>query len=246
MQDDDIFGTDVPDLISVDDNDTSNPLELLVGEGKKFKTPEDLAKGKLESDRFIEQLKREQAELRQELNTRLSLEEFLDQQKALSNTQVPEVPTQTTRTENVESLTKAEISAIVRDALTYEKTTASQAENMNYVRSELINSWGPDYTKKLAAQAADLGVDKEFLNNLAATKPKAFLKLVQAQAPQAVDTTSVTPPRSSVRVNTNTSGMKNETYYAKLRKSDPKTYFSPAVQAERHQMAQRLGTAFFD
>jgi hypothetical protein len=55
-----------------------NPLEALVGEGKKFKTAEDLARGKLEADNFVKQLQTELATLREDLNGRIKLEEFMD------------------------------------------------------------------------------------------------------------------------------------------------------------------------
>jgi hypothetical protein len=42
-------------------------LAELVGEGKKFKTVEDLAKSKVQADQFIEQLKTESAEMRRRL-----------------------------------------------------------------------------------------------------------------------------------------------------------------------------------
>jgi len=50
---DDVFSTQTGDQTS------KTSLEELVGEGKKFKTVEDLAKGKLEADSFIAQLEGE-------------------------------------------------------------------------------------------------------------------------------------------------------------------------------------------
>ena len=42
----------------------ADPLQELVGEGKKFKSIEDLAKSKVEADRFIDKLKSENDALR--------------------------------------------------------------------------------------------------------------------------------------------------------------------------------------
>lgn len=44
---------------------TADPVELLVGEGRKYKTVQDLAKSRLEADNFIEQLQSENAALRE-------------------------------------------------------------------------------------------------------------------------------------------------------------------------------------
>src|SRR5688572_12541162 len=86
---------------SGDDNNQGSILEQLVGEGKKFADAEALAKCKAESDAFIETLKREQAELRRELDTRLSLEDFLDQQKATPAAGTPSTPASNSGAENV-------------------------------------------------------------------------------------------------------------------------------------------------
>jgi type II secretory pathway component PulM len=50
------------DVFAPTGDEGTSALEGLVGEGKKFTTVEDLAKGKLESDAFIEKLKGENAE----------------------------------------------------------------------------------------------------------------------------------------------------------------------------------------
>lgn len=231
---------------AADDNDNqSSFLEQLVGDGKKFADAEALARGKAESDAFIETLKREQAELRKELETRLSLEEFLDKQKQEPVAKQPDTPSGNPGAENDERLSKEQIAAIVRDALIHEKTNATQTENMTYVRNELIKQYGSGYTDKLAKVAASLELDKQFLNDMAASKPKAFLKLVAQELKEPV--TPVAPPRSSVRTDrTQVSGLKNKAYYDQIKKSDPKHYWSAECSAERHQMAQKMGPAFFD
>jgi hypothetical protein len=233
------------DTDPIDDSQQGSFLEQLVGDGKKFADAEALAKGKHESDAFIETLKREQAELRRELDTRLSLEEFLDQQKTTPASGTPITPEGKSGAENVESLSKEQIATIVRDALIHEKTNATQSENLAYARQELIKQYGSGYADKLNKVAASLDLDKDFLNNMAATKPKAFLRLVAQEAKEVV--TSVAPPRSSVRtVAATTSGLKNQAYYNQIKKSDPKYYWSAECSAERHQMAQKLGPAFFE
>ena len=240
----DLFKNDASNDEAGDDDNTSF-LEQLVGEGKKFADAEALARGKAESDSFIETLKREQAELRKELETRLSLEEFLDQQKqtpAASNAGTPPV---TSGAENDEKFSKEQIAAIVRDALIHEKTNATQSENLAYVRNELVKQYGNGYADKLSRVAANLELDKDFLNNMASSKPKAFLKLVAQELKEPV--TAVAPPRSSVRTtHTGVSGLKNKAYYDAIKKSDPKHYWSAECSAERHQMAQKMGPAFFE
>ena len=82
--------TDNLDPLNPDANDdatfdsTKDYLKELVGEGKKFKTVEDLAKGKAESDAFISSVTRENKELRdsykkaiEEVNSRTRLEDLV-------------------------------------------------------------------------------------------------------------------------------------------------------------------------
>ena len=57
----------------------TSELADLVGEGKKFATVEDLAKGKQESDRFIEQLQGELSGLREDLGKRMTSEQVLEE-----------------------------------------------------------------------------------------------------------------------------------------------------------------------
>src|SRR5688572_876910 len=63
-------------------------LEHLVGEDKKFKTPEDLAKGKYVSDTYIpvltkrmDELREENERLLKEANERAALTDILDQMR---------------------------------------------------------------------------------------------------------------------------------------------------------------------
>src|SRR6266853_6356138 len=66
----------------------------LVGEGKKFKDPEALARSKIESDRFIANLLREQSEMRETLNKRINEEEFLNRLEQFSKPKSPDAGNQ--------------------------------------------------------------------------------------------------------------------------------------------------------
>src|SRR5688500_13285080 len=76
MTDANLFKTpenDGPDPV---DEDKDGEAEL-VGEGKKFKDHKSLAKGKAESDAFISHLQKELAEMREELNKRITFEDLM-------------------------------------------------------------------------------------------------------------------------------------------------------------------------
>src|SRR5690606_26975993 len=67
-------------------------IDLLVGEDKKYKTVEDLAKSRLEADEFIERLKRENAEMRGTLSEKeAEYERILKARQESSTTQPTQV-----------------------------------------------------------------------------------------------------------------------------------------------------------
>lgn len=221
---------------------TDNVLEQLVGDGKKYKDAEALAKSRIAADNHIAKLEREQAELRKEMENRLSLEEFLDQQKQLVARGTDDNH-QEERTENVEGLTKEQVADLVRSAITKEKTEATQNENFEYVRSELTKVYGDNFADKISRRATQLRMSKEVLNAMALNHPHAFLELMKPQGTQQVD--NVTPPNSSVRVPTGPTG-KGKSYYDNLRKTDFRKWMSPEIQNEMDKASQRMGAAFFD
>lgn len=221
-----------------------NYLEVLVGEDKKFKSVEDLAKGKAESDRFVNQLQKELSELRKELGTRMTLEEFLDKQKATKET-APATPAPDADGNPVTKFNPEDIKRLVSEELTKEQQKVVQTQNLNQVKNHLRSIWGAGFAHKLEEKAQELEVGKSFLEGLAASNPKAFLKLVgaeEAPAPQPhvmvpTSTRDVPRPHNTVR----------RTFYdyEKLRKENPREYFTPRVQNEMHKLAEELGPAFY-
>jgi len=223
-------------------------IEDLVGEGKKFKTVEDAIRGKLEADRFIEQLKSELGGLREELNTRIKLEEFMDQFKNTSPQQSqPSGDNQDRRGGDDTALSPDTIRKLLDEELQKREQVNTAKQNLSSVKQKLAETFGSNYATRLDAEAKKLGVSRDFLNNMAATSPNAFLRLV------GVDTTVTrtdgdifTPPTSQNTGSTQSSGTsRNQTYYNKLKAQDPKAYWSPAVQNEMHREAMRQGEAFF-
>lgn len=219
----------------------------LVGEGKKFKTPDDLAKAKAESDRFIEQLKREAEEARTELRSRLSLEELSEQ--LLSRTVERNQATTPEEVNRKQEENPAPIDLDKRLEEFFEQKTAKQRrdENIQKTREALKERFGGDYNATLRQIAEELSVSDKFLADAAATSPKAFLQLVDSvRAPD--NNRPLTPPQGTVDTSKqfNQQLNKNNAYYQKLRKEDPKTYFSKKVQTEIHNEAMRQGAKFYD
>lgn len=252
---------------TVDHGNQGNPqidpdkdyLTELVGEGKKFKTPAELARGKYEADQFIERLKREQAALREELNSRKRLEDIADllspnKQHSSSEGTPPNRNGGEEGTDN-KNLNPDDLEKLIEDRLTKREKERLYEQNFNTVKSKLAEVWGPDASTKLSEVANTLGVGKEFLNNLAKEQPKAFFKLVgvdtqsnnQGQRQEANDLFA--PPRSSVNSSgftPNVTGERTMSYYDKIKRDNPREYWTPRIQNQMHQDAMRLGEKFFD
>lgn len=239
------------DLFNDDQVEVS--FDSLVGEGKKFKTADDLAKSKIEADRFIEQLKKEAEEARTELRSRLSLEELSEQ--LLSRQAQPKPvtpPVEVSRRQEeipnpAPAVEKPNLQEEVRKLLDEERNRATREKNISETRSALKERFGGDYNATLHQITEELGVSDKFLSDMAATSPQAFLKLVDSvRAPDA--NRPLSPPQGGVDTSKqfNQQLIKNNAYYQKMRKEDPKLYFSKRIQAELHNEAMRQGPKFFE
>ena len=238
-------------------DNSKNYLEDLVGEGKKFKTNEDLARGKFEADQYIPRLEGEMDELRTELRSRQSLQEVLAEIKAANaspdGTNVSNKPNepnadQENLNNNNPTLSTDELNALVERKIQEQTEVSSQKQNLNTVKSHLIEAWGPQFGTQLAQVATQLGVERLFLDNLAATSPSAFMKLVGigvgADTPNPLPASSSSNERQQLNRDQN-SGSKRFKDYEALRRSDPEKYFSVPIQQEIFKQATEQGDAFY-
>lgn len=228
----------------------------LVGDGKKFKSIEDLAKGKVQSDRFITNLQTELAELRADLKARTTFEELLTNMN--SNTKTPD-PARTNATpllgdgdegNATAGLTAEQIEEMVNRRLSAAEQTRVESQNFTYVQEKLREKFGENFSTQLKQTAAEMGLDPAYLNQLAKTQPKVLLKLVDADGPVTSFTHNNTSTNTS-SVNSgavprgNTTGEKLKSYYDNIRRTDPNAYWKPKIQNEIHAQATRLGETFY-
>ena len=233
-----------------------NLLEELVGDGKKFKTPEELARGKAEADRFIQQLQGELAGLRTELSTRQTLEQLMDKMSADKGTentnQSHNQNSQVGDGQNVKAFTEEDIARLVEERLSKAEQARIHQSNLAHSKKALEESFGPDYVTHLKAKAQELGVSEEYLNNMAKETPKAFLKLVEADGAQRATAPSLfsPPPSQQLPSQSNRSfaptGQRKQSWYEDLKRKNASEYWSPAIQNQMHKDAISLGETFFD
>lgn len=224
----------------------TNPLDQLVGEGKKFRDVSALAKGKLEADNHISNLEQELAELRTELKARLTLEEMMssiETKRGQPNSEMPDTRRQEPEVKNTSDI---DLAAEVQKLLRQERLKETRESNLASTRAALRERFGDDYNNKLTEISNELGVSVGFLKEMGETSPAGFIKLIDSVAKPDDKRPLGAPTSMKSTVPVDPSVKKDAAYFRKLRKENPSAYFSRQVQKEMHDQALRLGEAFFN
>lgn len=236
---------------ALDDNETV--VETLVGEGKKFKTVEALAKGKILSDAFIERLISEKRQLEKELQERKRIEDFMTEIKNLA----PGREEPSNGGNNAAERDPSENGALDPQALTEqilraieEKNRASIAEqNVKKVKDALSNTFGQSWLKSLEDFSNANGMSRELIDNWVKTNPDAVIQAVtKFQAPNSSPVVNPPPSRMNVPMGSsvpNAGGLNKYSDFKKVLKTDPNRYYSREFQVLMHDTAVKMGDAFF-
>jgi hypothetical protein len=210
-----------------------------------------LLKAKAESDKFIKRLEGENQGVREEMNKRATFDELLKKineqraQGADGSNHEPDAG----EADEPNKYNPDDIRKMVSETFNQEQTKAAQAKNVEQVKDALSKNWGSNFADKLKQVTKDLELTQEEAGFMAATRPKAFLKLVLGdKAPVG----NYAPPSSSVRVehSQKPSGDKTYSYYKSMLNSpDPAVrarYWDPSTQNKIHALALELGDAFLN
>lgn len=262
---DDLFSSTSPETSAFDDtrpgiDQTINYLEELVGEGKKFKSVEDLARGKAEADAFIKSLLREKNELVEEMKKRSTVDDLLAKLKetngrdpnSMSNGNVNQHGGQPNGegSNGSSAVNLDEIKAAVKADLEREAQEKQREANLAQVTDTLKSALGDNAVQVLQQKAQELGISLADLREMGAKSPKLLYATLGLGNGTAKKPDLFTPPSS-----VNTAGMgtspqygnhKPASYYQKLKQTNPKEYFSAKVSVQMHKDAIALGEKFFD
>lgn len=235
-----------------DQGETNDYAAELIGEGKKYKDLSAAAKALIEKDRFIERLKAENAEARASLKGEAKMDEFLSKLQQInsgtaSTSANPQGETATNQNyNNNETPSKALTVDEVQKLLEDRERAAAEKRNLEASIQMARDAFGANYKVVMTQKAEELGMSQEYLLNLAKTQPKAFAKLVEADAAPQGRTTAPSTSVNTAALNTKRAGEKNNEYYKTLRKQiGDAEFFKPSIQNQLHKDAQRLGPAFF-
>lgn len=215
--------------------------ETLVGEGKKYKDPDALAKAKLHQDLHIRRVEEEAAELRRQLNSVARLEEIATRLSSKTpTTEAPQVP----REENPNNGTVV-TSEDVEKILSRRELVNKQNSNLQMVKDTFERSFGSTWQTVIKQKAKSLALSEEDVLDLAKTRPLGLLKMFEVDK-QPEPNSGV--PASRI----NTAGLKDDKgavmnwkYFEKVRKENPSEYNSMQFQKKLLSAVAQADDSFY-
>ncbi len=246
-----VFDSATTESTSAANNEGQTPTSYvgqLVGEGKKFKDTESLAKGKLEADRHIEEITKTLNELREEVSKQDYAKELLSKlQNKGADTGTANSATGNTSSTSVTGNTTSnasEIEALVEQAITKKEQSRTLEQNIAVANEAVVAQFGEKAAEVVKAKAVELGMSVDRLKGIAAESPTAFLQLIGVSGQKKMDSVI---QKSSVITEALSSTVSDRTfqYYQKMRKDSKSLYYSPKVQRMLMEDRMRLGDKFY-
>ncbi len=213
--------------VTKQDTTTSEYLSQLVGDGKKFKTVEDLAKSKIEADSYIERLKAERDEALAGKATTDKLQEFLTKMEGQNNAN-----SNSSRDNTSSVLGEDKVAEIVRNQLTKQESERTYQQNVLAAQEKVVGLYGDKAIDFLKSKSKELGISLKDMEEISAKSPTAFYNIVGLDKSKQADV-NVTKGSVNTEANFN-KDLKEGTwdYYNELRKKDKQTWLSPKIQNE--------------
>lgn len=219
------------EVVTIDES--KDYVAELIGEGKKFKDISALAKGKAQSDEYIEILKARLDEARKEINTRSSLDSFLEEIKKQKNgVETPPAQAAPPSGTPEKVLDDSELEARLEAMIAKRESQRSNETNLQKVQRVLEDNFGTDANKVINTKSKELGMTLESLQSLATSSPTAFLRLVGASEERS-PVGGVPTPRTGVNsFHEPSTTVKNKAYFDRLKRDNPKQYWDPKTAGD--------------
>lgn len=227
-------------------------VATLVGPGRKYATIDDLAKGYLNADGFIGQLKTEQKELRETLEQTLAEKDYLQRIKPEEKKQPEPTTPQPDKTVTAETPSREDLASLVREVASEQRIQETESTNIRSVADELSRVYGDDTkaNEAVKARAAELDMTVTEMADLAKRSPKMFFASMNIQPAHnaPIGTRSDVNAQALTNSNGGRTAPNTYKYYEELRVSNPTEYFKPEVQNRLHAEARKAhdeGRDFF-
>ena len=225
--------------------------KLVEAKGENWKNPEVLAKGKIESDRYISELETQLTQMREDLSKQDYTKELLDrlQDKAAESTAAKTAMPNNNNDiggageENTISETSEEdLKSLVEKTLTEREQQNTVKQNLAFVDQELEKSFGTDAQATVQKKAEELGISLQRMQEIASESPNAFFSLIGE--PKRNFNPMVQGSVRTEGVNMQASTDRNWEYYQKLRRENRNLYYTPKIQRQLMEDKGRLGDKF--
>lgn len=195
----------------------------LVGEGKKFKDVEALARGKKESDQYIQSLKEKNEELQalaENLKSRLE-----------SATRVRDTSESQSRTEVMEP-DPARLRDVIKGLFQEQTEEQTRTSNLRKFENEVVKEFGEKAAEILNETALTIGMSVDQLKVMAATTPEAAKRLIGIGGSKTTAKSNATPKgESSERTAKRSDGTgKSFDEWQEIRRKNPSLFYSPDGQ----------------
>lgn len=224
--------------------------KLVEQRGEKWQDPEVIAKGKIEADTHIANLERQLQEMREDMSKNEYSKQLLEalQNKAGGTTQKPVDANNNNESAATETNTTAEVGdidleSLVEQTLAKREQEAKVAQNIKSVEQQLKSAFGTEARKVVEEKAASLGISLNRMQEIASESPAAFMALVGQ--PATMERNADVSSAKNTASGFNTQGAKDFEYYQKMRRENPKQYYSPSMQNEMAQARVQLGDKFY-
>jgi len=238
------------DTLKIDEN--KNYFEELVGEGKKFKDEQALARAKAESDAYIrtliasqDEMRNEMKKLRDEVTAKAKLEDLIDRMQNNQNNSSNDDTD--VKEENKPLFDPKAVENRMYEIIAEGKRKELEQQNYDTVVGKLQEKYGENFQPYLKQKVKELGLTDESVINMAKTMPQVLIRSLDLDKP-VQQSNGFSSPRSSVRTDnfSYSDGPKRDwAYYQKVRKENPELYHSPKFTVQRHKDVQEMGERAF-
>jgi len=239
--DNDIFSGNIDENVPTDLR-----LEDLVGEGKKYKDPDALAKAYANIEGHSATLEKELADLRA---ARDLAEAKLKNQLPPKDGEQAKPPVDDNQPPAPKSSAKDEVD--FRSQIREEVKALNEQErglaNLDTVAKKLAELEGSPRaaSEAIKRKADELGVTVDWLKETAMRSPTAFYSAMGVNI-HGGTSRSTPAPHSDVRLDSRNGGnVRDFEYFDKLRKDNPKLYFSAETQREMFEARKKMGEDFY-
>ncbi len=221
---------------------------IAADKGEQFRDPENLAKSLFHANLHLKTLEEEnskykESQTKEEFGKEL-LEELRKSQQPASGELAKSDNNTGGTNENTTQFKPEDIKKLVEEAVTEREQLRSREGNLNEADKVMRERFGDQAGVELEKRAKELGVDKEYLAEVAGKSPTAFMRMIGEPPAQQTNTTTSSSTNTAA-LHSGSSGKRNWAYYQNLRKTNPRGYQSAETQKQMEKDYAEMGASFW-